>query len=317
MDKLYISFFSFFLLLFQQVFPQYQGGYTSEDNSFLFSNNVVCPIPVYITSAIYVGGDGGGGGAAGVYGITLNCNFPGFQTSAIFFGGSGSGSDGLAQIQQPACAVPVFILSDIYAGGIDSSLVSSAIFNLPSCNLPVYSVSDIYAGGIDSSFFSAIILNYPECGIPVFITSVIYAGGNDSSLISAHIFQFPECGIPIFVVTDIYSGGSHEAIDFSVLLKDCDVTVSIIDRVSQEIQYNVYPNPADQYMQIEINSGEYGILYMDVFDITGKTLLSDELIINQGVTAFQFSVNHFSVGVFFVKLTDFDGKSHVFKLLKN
>lgn len=86
--------------------------------------------------------------------------------------------------------------------------------------------------------------------------------------------------------------------------------LSGIDETNKDIEVCVYPNPADD--QIFINNSFKNIISYQIFDITGKTVLSD----NSYETGKSIFIKDLKTGIYFIKITD--GKNiYNYRFVKN
>jgi hypothetical protein len=82
-----------------------------------------------------------------------------------------------------------------------------------------------------------------------------------------------------------------------------------VDELNSEIQLNLYPNPAKELLNF--NFKEIDDYIIDIVDLTGKTLLSDQT----NSTTHQLSLNSLSPGIYFVSIKS-ESKSVVKRIVK-
>ncbi|MFH2144225.1 MAG: S8 family serine peptidase, partial [Bacteroidota bacterium] len=59
--------------------------------------------------------------------------------------------------------------------------------------------------------------------------------------------------------------------DYSVYLRNSDLNV---EEISDNFQFEIYPNPTDEYLYLETKSQTYNDIYCIIYDISGKTVYS-------------------------------------------
>jgi hypothetical protein len=89
----------------------------------------------------------------------------------------------------------------------------------------------------------------------------------------------------------------------------CDYYYSL-GIISQEKEDNIkiYPNPFDNNISVSTNNGKY----ITILDILGKVMYHSEL--QNGIT--EISTNHFSKGVYFLKIQNKDNSVQNFKIVR-
>lgn len=80
------------------------------------------------------------------------------------------------------------------------------------------------------------------------------------------------------------------------------------------VEVNVYPNPATAYVNVEVSADEAQLFNAKVVDMMGKTVYTEEFGHNGGSQVYQIPVNNLSKGVYFLHLNSGNG-SHVQKFI--
>ena len=80
------------------------------------------------------------------------------------------------------------------------------------------------------------------------------------------------------------------------------------------VEVNVYPNPATAYVNVEVSADEAQMFNAKVVDMMGKTVYTEEFGHNGGSQIYQIPVNNLSKGVYFLHLNSGNG-SHVQKFI--
>jgi uncharacterized repeat protein (TIGR01451 family) len=78
----------------------------------------------------------------------------------------------------------------------------------------------------------------------------------------------------------------------------------------------VYPNPANDLLNIEIKLKEAGSLHIQLFNLVGETVTETRSIAQSGFFRKQLSVKNLSNGIYFLKIATANGMN-VFKIVKN
>ncbi|MCB0430493.1 MAG: T9SS type A sorting domain-containing protein, partial [Flavobacteriales bacterium] len=64
----------------------------------------------------------------------------------------------------------------------------------------------------------------------------------------------------------------------------------------------IYPNPATQVLKYIVSSPDGGTLYVDIVDITGKKVISQQQVMDKGIQQFQIDVSKLSKGSYQFRL---------------
>jgi Secretion system C-terminal sorting domain len=78
------------------------------------------------------------------------------------------------------------------------------------------------------------------------------------------------------------------------------VSVNFSDKLSNKLQ--IYPNPAHSALQIELISDEESTKTVQVFDLVGRIILSQNALLTKGLNNILLDVNAFSSGTYLVKM---------------
>jgi hypothetical protein len=80
------------------------------------------------------------------------------------------------------------------------------------------------------------------------------------------------------------------------------------------VDINVYPNPATNYINVEVATDDAQEFNASIVDMMGKTVYSDQLGHNGGTETYKISVNNLAKGIYFLHLNNANGK-HVQKFI--
>jgi len=146
---------------------------------------------------------------------------------------------------------------------------------------------------------------------------MIYWGDGDSSLITPVLFQ------DFNKVTHNYSQVGNYIIAQKVWWSVCD-SGEVIKNISLPLSINeidnnpnlfiVYPNPANNLIEIKTKQSKIESIQLQIFDTQGKIImLNQNSIINGGLT---IDVSNLPNQLLFLKITDKNGVQHLLKVVK-
>lgn len=84
-----------------------------------------------------------------------------------------------------------------------------------------------------------------------------------------------------------------------------------------KLSVQLYPNPANSRLCLQINTGEASSLSVSIQNIVGITLIKKEKKVHQGNNVFSFDVSYITPGIYFVKIENSEAKFWVKKLVIN
>jgi len=79
------------------------------------------------------------------------------------------------------------------------------------------------------------------------------------------------------------------------------------------LNFSLYPNPCNDYLEIFINDAKKNNYFLSVFDITGKIVLSENLFLSE---KFNIKTDQLEKGIYFIQISDGINKT-VQKIIKN
>ncbi|MDQ3193245.1 MAG: multicopper oxidase domain-containing protein [Bacteroidota bacterium] len=82
-----------------------------------------------------------------------------------------------------------------------------------------------------------------------------------------------------------------------------DPSTNIKEKKSVNFTLNTWPNPAKDQWKLEFDSDYSNEIKLEVFDMTGKNLLSETLTMNSGKNIFNVNITSFSKGIYLIKVT--------------
>ena len=146
---------------------------------------------------------------------------------------------------------------------------------------------------------------------------MIYWGDGDSSLITPMLFQ------DFNKVTHNYSQVGNYIITQKVWWSVCD-SGEVIKNISLPLSINeidnnpnlfiVYPNPANNLIEIKTKQSKIESIQLQIFDTQGKIIMSNQKsIINGGLT---IDVSSLPNQLLFLKITDKNGVQQILKVVK-
>jgi hypothetical protein len=92
--------------------------------------------------------------------------------------------------------------------------------------------------------------------------------------------------------------------DWSAKQKFVTPALRMVDELSQQASFQIYPNPASDHATIQLTIAQSSHVYIKVYDMSGRereTLMNKDM--EQGAYSLQINTEHFSKGVYFVKMT--------------
>ncbi len=115
------------------------------------------------------------------------------------------------------------------------------------------------------------------------------------------------------IATD--NGGAHTT-SAAVTIIVSDTTTGIADLGSSGQLLNVYPNPADDFITIEINTLKQSVAVYSIYDATGNIMLTNKLGDINGNYLEKINVSSFTSGQYILELS-LDGVVSTKKIIKN
>lgn len=105
-----------------------------------------------------------------------------------------------------------------------------------------------------------------------------------------------------FKITDPHFGGYYRLASFD---NDGKIQYSAQVKLTQgfegDFAWGLFPNPCQDYSQIQINAHSNGLLKLSVFEPTGKVVNSFEKQLNQGSHIIRIETEKLSKGIYFIK----------------
>jgi hypothetical protein len=77
-----------------------------------------------------------------------------------------------------------------------------------------------------------------------------------------------------------------------------------IEKINSGSQVNIYPNPAKNYLNIEINNETNGVASISIMNIVGQVVIIENIDLNSGLTVKQLNTAGLSNGIYFIKVTN-------------
>ena len=96
------------------------------------------------------------------------------------------------------------------------------------------------------------------------------------------------------------------------------VSVNVDPTRPRDIQSKAFPNPVSSHLNITISSCECAELFIEVFDFSGKKVLSSTgSTFQSGKGAYELNLEGFSPGIYFISVrSDKDQLNQVFRITK-
>lgn len=130
------------------------------------------------------------------------------------------------------------------------------------------------------------------------ISPFILNGAGGSKQIGSIIYDYSIGEMTL--VSTFY--GSNVTLTQGLLQNNVSVAVGVVNiELAQNLQ--VYPNPASSLVNIRFNSPKSGNLTYKLLDMTGKTLLSKGVEVNNGIMNQEINIDPFAVATYMLEIT--------------
>src|SRR5690606_31199527 len=83
-----------------------------------------------------------------------------------------------------------------------------------------------------------------------------------------------------------------------------------IAQVAYEGEMSLYPNPAEDYVNLSIDAPKAEQVQFNLYDMTGRQLLSKDLQLNGGKEIFEFDTEQLSSGSYFYQINNSEGAAY-------
>lgn len=204
----------------------------------------------------------------------------------------------------------------------DAPLLNSNFTNLTLLDETyLYIEDDGLQKDIYTSFNDFILLEnnkkYLFCVSPTSNPDILIGYNNELDY-SLNNFAYNESIHPVEIKTGMnqqknWYNGFSSGVTPSIALKTIDIAkLEIIENTSLKV--NVYPNPVIDQLTVELESIENNA-QINVIDISGKIIITEELLLNNGVT--NFNMKSLENGMYIVKIQLKNGQNSVFNIIKN
>jgi hypothetical protein len=95
-----------------------------------------------------------------------------------------------------------------------------------------------------------------------------------------------------------------------------NINIPLIEAVVNNFN-NIYPNPTESILNIEIQATESYDTKVIVYDLLGKKLFEKQVSIDKGLNTFQFDFSQLSKSTYLIQFADKVGKLHIAKFIKD
>ena len=97
---------------------------------------------------------------------------------------------------------------------------------------------------------------------------------------------------------------------------DGSITSSDINTDKSFTVMKTYPNPATNFVYLEIESYTEGVAQLDILDVTGRQVLKQTATLTEGMNSISLDISQLSRGIFIVKVTDSKNQKAWVKMVK-
>jgi hypothetical protein len=137
--------------------------------------------------------------------------------------------------------------------------------------------------------------------------SVPAAGGDTSNTSGSVSYSVGQ------VVYNTHTGNNGTVAEGVHQPYEISVVVGIKEANDINLSFTVYPNPAHEFLTLEVNKLSLENLACHLYDPEGKMLKSTNLIESRT----NISLTHLAPGIYFLKVTDNNRELKTFKIIKN
>lgn len=113
-----------------------------------------------------------------------------------------------------------------------------------------------------------------------------------------------------FVTANFSNSGSiAEGIQQSIEI----FTLSNSNLKAVNLEAITYPNPTKDYINLKLNNDLFNSLEYTIFNVNGKSIKSGKVVEKNN----KIKIQHFTKGIYFLKVTQNNSSLKVFKIIKN
>ncbi len=89
----------------------------------------------------------------------------------------------------------------------------------------------------------------------------------------------------------------------------CNFNTSIDEHSLSDSKINIFPNPASSLLNCSISCNSTSAGKLNIFDMLGRTISSENIQLISGVNTFSTDVSEFSSGIYFLQISETDGNA--------
>jgi hypothetical protein len=93
-----------------------------------------------------------------------------------------------------------------------------------------------------------------------------------------------------------------------LIYKVCPLGVGIEEKNAINTSMIVFPNPAKNYVTVELNSAEEKNIQLQLTDVCGKIVITENTVAKKGKTAINIDLKNSMEGIYFIQLKDLGTK---------
>lgn len=135
----------------------------------------------------------------------------------------------------------------------------------------------------------------------------VAAGGDASSSSGSFSYSIGQ------VAYDNDASGLNGSINEGVQQPYEIYSMSIEDEYQSSILVNIYPNPANDYLTLELDIAQVGSVYFELFDMTGKCVLREPVLSPK----YTFSLQGLRASIYILNIYMNSNKIKSYQLIKN
>ena len=147
-------------------------------------------------------------------------------------------------------------------------------------------------------------------------TTLTVNGSSITGTVFYRVVIVTELGICTGLSSVAYSTAFRITTKLSCLSPDGSIVNNDIQTDQRLTIQKVYPNPASNVFNLEMNSNTEGVSQIEIIDVTGRQVLNQTLGLSEGFNTISLDISKLSRGVFIVKITDSKNQKAWVKMVK-
>ncbi len=169
-------------------------------------------------------------------------------------------------------------------------------------------------GGLDDRFdFIMMSQNiYGGTDKVQYINGSYHAIGQDGDRFNQSINSPANQDVPADVANALFNNSDHLPVKMELLVTQ---NTDIEELDDNKLCFDIYPNPAKEKINIRFFQNNHGKADIRLFNSLGQTVYVNSFPVDEGVEEIVIPVNNLHKGVYFLEITNGDGKKEVVKVV--